>query len=105
MIELPCAFSRLTLIVTATKIERLQAISAIDAACEGLRIGEIIVEGRTKVVWFGANDNACSEHPIDAFECLWVQLHGPESWRQNPEVVCLSFKVHKHNIDAMKEAA
>ena len=105
-IYMPRWASRLTLVVTATKIEPLQSISEVDAACEGMWPDEIVVGGKTRVGWFiGAKGDACSETPIRAFECLWVQLHGPESWRQNPEVVAMSFEVHKQNIDSMKEAA
>jgi hypothetical protein len=36
---------------------------------------------------------------------LWDSLHGDGAWDENPEVVALSFTVHKQNIDALAEAA
>jgi len=40
------------------------------------------------------------------FEDLWKSLHGPDAWNANPEVVALSFRVEKINIDSLgREAA
>lgn len=75
--------SRLTLVVTATKIERLQSIGASDAMAEGVcEVGEVC-------------------RPVGAFAVLWNELHGSESWAANPEVVVLTFTVNKQNIDAL----
>lgn len=79
--------SRLTLVVTETKIERLQEISQVDAEAEGVKCDMSV---RTFV---------------DHFQKLWESLHGPDSWQENPEVVALTFEVHKCNIDAVKKAA
>jgi hypothetical protein len=35
----------------------------------------------------------------DWFSDLWSSLHGVESWSANPEVVVLSFRVVRGNID------
>lgn len=83
-IFLPRWASRLTLIVTATKIERLQDISEDDARSEGVERGQF------------------SEYET-AFCAIWMKLHGENSWLENPEVVALTFTVHKHNIDAIEE--
>ena len=35
-----------------------------------------------------------------AFACLWAEIHGPDSWDANPEVVALTFRVVRANIDS-----
>lgn len=86
-IYMPREASRITDIVTATKVERLQAITFIEAKAEGVSFLP------------GAED------PRDAFRTLWQSLHGKDSWDANPEVVALTFTVHHQNIDAMEKAA
>lgn len=90
-IHMPRWASRLTLIVSAAKIERLQAISEADAIAEGV---EPIFDHGT---------GNSSTHVI-AFEHLWCSLHGSNAWLANPEVVALSFSVIKANIDANEPA-
>lgn len=103
-IHMPRWASRLTLIVTATKIERLQDISEGDAKAEGAR-------------WYnghGVGHSGFRHDPDDgyvwprateSFGRLWICLHGDDAWWANPEVVALTFTVHKQNIDAMEKAA
>jgi len=88
-IHMPRWASRLTLVVTDTKIEPLQAISEADATAEGWK-------GR----WPGS--------PPDArgwFALLWQSLHGTASWHANPEVVAIPFRVIHANIDAPEAQA
>jgi hypothetical protein len=85
--------SRLTLIVTATKIERLTDISERDCFAEGVE-GKLLDEDTGKVSDFGP----CA---LMNFGRLWETLHGNGSWLSNPEVVALTFAVHRQNIDAM----
>lgn len=98
----PCIFmprwaSRLTLEVTATKIERLQDISEDDARAEG-------AWQRKDGLWTHDGEHAASgQDPARfSFGMLWEVLHGCGSWKANPEVVALTFTVHQSNIDAMK---
>jgi hypothetical protein len=77
---MPQRASRLTLVVTATRTERLHRIRNADIAAEG-------IEG---------------EAPVLRFEMLWDQMMGYGSWITNPEVVVLSFDVHRLNVDAMR---
>lgn len=94
-IHMPRHLSRLTLIVTATKIERLQEISEEDAVVEGAELKET---ARRHLIWHASYRAA--------FAALWNSLHGLASWDANPEVVALTFTVHKQNIDALpKEIA
>jgi hypothetical protein len=98
--------SRITLIVTAVKIERLQDISDTDCLCEGLTqagrsgvFGEAMVYPNPDKPWL-------TETPRAWFRQLWDELNGPGSWDANPYVVALTFSVHRCNIDALgKEAA
>lgn len=78
--------SRLTLVVTETKIERLQDIDGLEALAEGITREEGVA-------------------PMRVFYRLWNSLHGEGAWQSNPEVVALTFTVHKVNIDAMENAA
>ncbi len=89
-IHMPRALSRLTLIVTATKIEPLQEISFDDALEEGWRSTAPASRRRDAIEWFTD---------------LWISLHGAASWANNPEVVAISFRAVKANIDSVAEAA
>ena len=73
-IHMPRVASRLTLAVTATRIERLQAITAADALAEGV--------------------------DRDGFAQLWNFLHGPGAWDANPWVVALTFTVESIAAEA-----
>lgn len=86
-IHMPRWASRLTLTITATKIERVQAISEADAMAEGCRP---LAGGRGSAA--------------DDFRSLWESINGPNAWAGNPWVVALAFDVAKQNIDH-KEAA
>ncbi|UFX42148.1 hypothetical protein HAP47_0023090 [Bradyrhizobium sp. 41S5] len=95
-IHMPRWASRITLIVTATKVEPLQSISEDDALAEGVqKRGE-------RDFWAGENRGTDA---ITAFSALWWSLHGIGSWNANPEVVALTFKVIKANIDAQEARA
>lgn len=83
-IHMPRWASRLTLKVTDRRVQLLHWISEEDAIAEG-----------------------CTHNVATArseFVALWSQLHGTESWLRNPEVVALTFEVHKVNVDRFLEA-
>jgi hypothetical protein len=96
-IHMPRWASRLTLVVTATKIERLQDISEEDARAEGVE--KMVMDDEGKFYLSDRGTYRCG------FAGIWSHLHGPESWESSPEVVCLTFAVHKANIDQMAKAA
>lgn len=102
-IHMPRIASRLTLVVTATKIERVQEISNADCIAEGAEVDMIGPLGQPMV----RIDGKSYHHQTVTlwFHRLWEELHGPDSWDANPECVCLSFTVHKTNIDALEDAA
>lgn len=109
-IHMPREFSRLTLVVTGTKIERLHDISDDDVGREGLLPwggGDIGSDNKWHRLFHSAvpgNEHSGDCAP-DVFRELWDYLHGPGSWKENPELVALTFTVHQCNIDAMPEAA
>jgi hypothetical protein len=90
-IHMPRPVSRLTLIVEAVKVERLQAISEADAKAEG--------------VLLGPTESALdSDAYRGSFGMLWRSLHGKgpadfTPWNENPEVVAVTFRVERQNID------
>ncbi len=97
-IHMPRWASRLTLVVTATKIERLQDISESDAQAEGM-----------PMPYIGDGDPPFTEQATTVsrrmqFRNLWKLLHGDASWDDNPEVVAFTFTVNKQNIDTLGKA-
>ena len=132
--HLPRWASRLTLIVTAVKIEKLRDISEEDAIAEG--VSRLFTEeecrtaagligtkpedhGWRNYLWHGLVGQGITQKQADSwhhqfssykaardsFSSLWVRLHGPGSWRANPDVVAVSFQVIKANIDSLEARA
>jgi len=86
--------SRLTLLVTDVRVQRVQEISEEDAEAEGARPafsfpGWEGVSSRPRYYW--------------GFHELWNSIHGPGAWEANPWVAAISFTVHRCNIDTMEE--
>lgn len=88
-IHMPRWASRLTLVVTETRTQRLQDISDADMRAEGLQ------------GWEGEGAPERCMNPGRSFGNLWNTLHGPGAWEANPEVIPLAFTVHERNIDAI----
>lgn len=97
-IHMPRWASRLTLIVTGVKVERLQDISYDDCVSEG-------IEQRWTCLNPATGSYAHDNDVQDNFCTLWKSINGAESWQANPWVVAVSFTVHHCNIDQMQEAA
>lgn len=76
--------SRLTLLVTDVRVQRLQAISRGDAMEEGCPFANM----------------ASGPDPREWFAELWDSLHGQGAWDENPWVCAISFTVHHCNIDS-----
>lgn len=127
-IHMPRRFSRLTLIVTATKMERVQEISEADAIAEGLRAQAGDGRGpgagyKWNGIGYEGGYPGCFHTPGWARRCsceingpspaqcaygdLWQSLHSKPGarWDDNPEVVALTFTVHQQNIDVIERAA
>lgn len=86
------AISRLTLIVTDVRIERLHAITESDAQAEGA--DQLVMDD---------SGSFYSGFPEGTYRCgfagIWSNINGAESWEANPWVVAVSFDVIKGNID------
>lgn len=98
-IHMPVQASRLTLDVTAVKVERLQDISdrgaQNDCTAEGIyHCGRDVPSYED---WSGGGFRSAEKC---MFKRLWDELHGAGSWDANPEVVAISFTVRQGNIDA-----
>lgn len=91
-IFMPRRLSRITLEITAVRVERLQDISEDDAVAEG-------------IVDFGRQDGApyphfnlldrslTTEHfAVAVYAQLWQSINGPDSWNANPFVWAYDFR-------------
>lgn len=97
-IYMPRSASRLTLEITAVRVERVQQITDEDAVREG------IVEGLHGFYVPGIGEDhpgQCFVGPRYAFGNGWDKLHGPGAWDRNEWVWAIEFKV----IAAMRDRA
>lgn len=112
---MPRKFSRLTLIVEAMKVERLQDISEADAIAEGATWRPECAGFQFRDIGWSmdwkepSRDHALVTAP-DAFGAFINELHGgphwnlkstPSLWQQNPWVVAVTFRVEHRNIDSV----
>ncbi|WP_400258240.1 hypothetical protein [Serratia nevei] len=86
-IHMPRWASRISLEITAVRVERLNDISEEDAKAEGVKAG--VCPGHEHMM-----------HQV-AFSELWQSIYGAESWRANPWVWVIEFK-HVEVRDASK---
>ncbi|MFG7486350.1 hypothetical protein [Methylorubrum rhodesianum] len=108
-IHMPRWASRLTLLVTDVRVERLNAISHADALAEGVEI-----ESADPPFYYVSEISPCSltavgveepggRHAERSFGKLWEHINGAGSWDANPWVVAVSFQPFETNIDRMPE--
>ena len=95
-IHMPRWASRLTLIVTDVRVQRLQEISDDDARAEG-----VLPDGFEG--YRGHEGTIGYPTAIWAFRHIWNSIHGPDAWDANPWVAAISFTAHRCNIDTMEE--
>lgn len=103
-IFMPRWASRLTLLVTDVRVERLQDISEDDAIAEGV----VKVRDACHVIRGFDYDRSglCHTHAVTPYAKLWDHINGDGSWSDNPWVIAYTFSVIKQNIDQIvKEAA
>lgn len=80
-IHMPRWASRITLEITGIRVERLNVISSADAEDEGVTL-------------FGEDNRIGDETLYQAgFRKLWESINGEGSWKQNPWVWVVEFKV------------
>ena len=86
-IHMPRAACRILLEVTGVRVERLNSISHEDAQAEGMELTgwrlTYSVPDSGGEVWT----------PYDNFAQLWESIYGEESWKANPWVWVIEFKV------------
>lgn len=86
-IHMPRAASRITLEITAVRVERLRDISEADARAEGI---SEFVGG-----WWCEHDDAeqiAGMTPQEGYAHLWERINGAGSWAENPWVWVVTFQ-------------
>lgn len=89
--------SRITLEITAVRVERLQDISGRDCLAEGIAEVEFRPDDGFPMClgyMVGPNDGKTSLKvtPQESYRELWEQINGPGSWEKNPWVWVVEFK-------------
>ncbi|AHK20727.1 hypothetical protein BF17_16580 [Yersinia similis] len=79
-IHMPRTASRINLLITGVRVERLQDISEQDAAAEGCLYGK------------GNGEIDLAVRPENHFPTLWASIYGAESWQANPWVWVIDFE-------------
>jgi len=87
-IHMPRWASRIDLLITGVRVERLNSISEQDARAEGITDGGCLN--------CGESEPCGCEHPkpdaTDAFAYLWQSIYGDENWFSNPWVWVIEFE-------------
>lgn len=103
-IFMPRHHSRITLIVTDVRVQRLQDISEEDALAEGIQIEESLPENvHRHFLPIGGGELITGWDAREVFGNLWDSLNADRgfAWHTNPWVVAVTFKPHLCNIDQM----
>lgn len=102
-IYMPRWASRLTLIVEEVRLQPLHDITDEDAIAEGCvwdedKMGFCVpgVDHRNKDFPYLSRVTA-----REMYAALWDTLHGSGEWLTNPDVVALTFRVERSNIDQL----
>jgi len=104
-IHMPRWASRLTLIVTDVRVERVKEISTSDCFAEGIQRPACLTDPNVPML---GSDKTLRDNTVRGFRDLWDSLNANRGfgWEANPWVVALTFNVIKQNIDQIeKEAA
>lgn len=95
---LPRWASRITLIVSDVRVQRLQEISEDDAVAEGVE--------RDSDGWrdYQMPTTQCCATARDSFRTLWDSLNAARGygWDANPWIAAVSFTVERRNIDQVQ---
>ncbi len=91
-IHMPRSASRITLVVTDVRVQRLHDISEADAIAEG--VGDY--EGECCL-----REQRLARHQLQ-FAALWDLLYGAGAWDLNPWVAAITFEPTICNIDRME---
>lgn len=96
-IHMPRWASRITLLVTDVRVERVQDISEEDAIAEGIEdvTRQITPNDPSLRFWRRYRDGSgvgYVDSAIGSYASLWTSINGPGSWNANPWVAALSFE-------------
>ncbi|WP_338659038.1 hypothetical protein [Yersinia intermedia] len=104
-IHMPRWASRINLLITGVRVERLNDISEQDAMAEGITAKEVIIEARyeggghveitAERFFFVGGDDEGYESAEEAFAELWDSIYGQkegENWQANPWVWVINFE-------------
>lgn len=94
-IFMPRKFIRITLEVTAVKVEKLNSISEDDAKAEGITTHwlQTGIKSNSQAFYRAFPEKEGGLHCAkDAYELLWESIHGKGSWAKNPWVWCYTLK-------------
>ncbi|EMJ3153886.1 hypothetical protein AAEY46_004328 [Yersinia enterocolitica] len=79
-LHMPRWASRINLLITGVRVERLRDISEQDAMAEGCAYGK------------GNGEIDLAVRPENHFPTLWASIYGAESWQANPWVWVITFR-------------
>lgn len=100
--HMPRWASRLTLIVTGVRVQRLQDISNDDCIAEGVPAHPNPNAPRTgPAIDAFAREHGLISHYGAEYRRIWNAINGAGSWAANPWIAAYSFEVHHQNIDAL----
>lgn len=91
-IHMPKTAARIWLEITNVRVERLRDISSNDAKSEGI---EYVIDKITGYCGYDYKNGGYNlmTTPYHGFRSLWEQINGEESWKANPWVWVIEFKV------------
>jgi hypothetical protein len=104
-IFMPRSASRISLLITDVRAERLQSITEEDAIAEGIEdlyAGQGLSEGthawrkydvtKKQLKEPGGHWNTVADSAIDSYKSLWNSINGPGAWDANPWVWVITFE-------------
>ncbi|RVI16110.1 hypothetical protein CN200_16315 [Sinorhizobium meliloti] len=106
-IHMPREFSRMTLIVTDVRVERLQNISEADAIAEGIERHHSGWMPYSTAFYEADGVTPANYHvdPRESYRSLWNKINGFGAWEANPWIAAYTFTVIKQNIDQVEKVA
>ncbi|HAS1203945.1 TPA: hypothetical protein I3821_004031 [Enterobacter cloacae] len=91
-IHMPRWASRILLEITGMRVERLNGISETDAEAEGIDM-EALFDAQDCYDCIADHNMTGRPTATGAFKYLWESIYGEESWKSNPWVWVIEFKV------------
>lgn len=90
-IHMPFEAARIFLEITDVRVQRLQHITPMDAAEEGIAIASRFGDDVNTWMCYG-DDTGTTNSAYYSFLTLWQSINGRDSWYDNPWVWVLTFK-------------